>query len=211
MSLRNLRILVLLILALSIASYGQSLGDVARQTRAEHQKNGAIRTKVFTNDDIVREPEAPPEKASKDEVKDALSAAPADQFASPGKDEPKTAKTGERATKKPVNEREERELETEKRTQELNRVYVERILSLRKQLDAAQVEQAKLEQAKEDNSFQFRRTVGLSPYPSEYAEQQRVFNEKIEVQRNLINSLNSQLADAQEAARHAGVPHAYDY
>jgi hypothetical protein len=211
MSLRNLRILALLILALSIASYGQSLGDVARETRAEHQKNGAVRTKVFTNDDVVHEPEAAPEKASKDEVKDAPNSAPADQSASPGKDEPKTAKTGERPPKKPVNEREERELETEKRAQELNRVYVDRILTLRKQFDAAQLELVKLQQAQADNTYEFRRTVGLSPYPSEYAAQQNTFNEKIEVQRSLMKSLTSQLADAQEAARHAGVLHADDY
>jgi hypothetical protein len=197
MSLRNLRILALLILALSIASYGQSLGDVARETRAEHQKNGAVRTKVFTNEDIVHEPEAAPEKASKDEVKDAPNSAPADQSASPGKDEPKTAKTGERPPKKPVNE--------------LNRVYVDRILTLRKQFDAAQLELVKLQQAQADNTYEFRRTVGLSPYPSEYAAQQNTFNEKIEVQRSLMKSLTSQLADAQEAARHAGVLHADDY
>jgi len=222
MSLRNLRILALLILALSIASYAQSLGDVARQVRAEHQKPGVLHAKVITNEDLEREADAaPPENVSKDEDKDVAGSASAAQSASSAADptkgansaieEPKTGKNSDKAPKKPVNEREARELETEKRSQELNRVYVNRIIDLRKKIDTAQVELAKLQQAQADNNFEFRRTAGLSPYPSEYAAQQRTFNEQIEAQRNLINSLNFQLVDAQEAARHSGVPHAYDY
>jgi len=51
----------------------------------------------------------------------------------------------------------------------------------------------------------------MSPTYSEYESQQREFNTQIEAQKSLITSLNSQLDDAREAARHAGVPHATDY
>jgi hypothetical protein len=220
MSLRNLRILALLILALSIASYGQSLGDVARQARADQQRKGGTHARVITNDDLVRETDAtPPENDSKGENKDVVGSATqsasstgdSKKGAASEIDEPKTGKDGDQARKKPVNEREERELETEKRSQAINHVYVDRIVNLRKKIDNAQIELAKLQQAQADNNFQFRRTAGLSPYPSEYAAQQNEFNEKIEAQRTLINTLNAQLEDAHEAARHAGVPRAYDY
>ena len=39
----------------------------------------------------------------------------------------------------------------------------------------------------------------------------RFIDEQLEAERNRIVTLNSQLDDAHEAARHAGVPHAYDY
>lgn len=220
MSLRNLRILALLILAFSIASYAQSLGDVARQARAERQKKGTLHAKVITNEDIAREADAtPPEDVSKDEdvagktpdAQSATTAGAVKKETSSGIDEPKTGKESTQARKNQAKTREERELETEQRTQELNRVYVDRIVDLRKKIDTTQQELAKLQKAQSDNNFEFRRTAGLSPYPSEYAAQQQAFNEQIEAKRNLITSLNSQLADAQEAARHAGVPHAYDY
>jgi hypothetical protein len=41
-------------------------------------------------------------------------------------------------------------------------------------------------------------------------EQQQSFNEQIKTQTDLITSLSSQLDDAKEAARHAGVPNASD-
>ncbi len=45
MSLRWLRILAFLILAFSISSHAQSLGEVARQLRAERQQSGASHLK----------------------------------------------------------------------------------------------------------------------------------------------------------------------
>jgi hypothetical protein len=220
MSLRNLRILALSILALSISAYTQSLGDLARQVRAERARRGASHAKVFTNDDIASHEAnvARPAKADNDAAQDAPAneGQPTTQTGSSKEDEKKGAsaklddlKTGDKS-KKTLTEREERELETQKRTQEINQVYLDRIAGLRKQLKTAQFELAKLQQAQADNTADFRRTVGLSPFPSEYAQQQYTFNEQIEAQRNSINSLNSQVEDAQEAARHAGVPHATD-
>jgi len=221
MSLRNLRILALLILALSITSYAQSLGDVARQVRAEKQKKRAPHARVITNEDIATSPEpdkARTEDASKEAAKDAAKAATSDAPAAASPVDPAKQVTGAEAGgpkaaesgKKQPQTREEREAETERRTQELNRVYVDRIAAIRKQIETTQSELAKLQQAQLDNTGEFRRTAGLSPYPSEYAAQQQAFNEKIEAKRNLINSLNAQLEDAKEAARHAGVPHATD-
>ncbi len=104
----------------------------------------------------------------------------------------------------------EREHEIQKRSDEINKVYLDRIAALRTQINTARMELAKLQLDQVESTNDFKRSAGASPNIATYEEQQRQFNEQIEAQHNLIDSLKGQLEDAQEAARHAGVPHAYD-
>jgi chemotaxis protein histidine kinase CheA len=233
MSLHNLRMFALLILAFSISSYAQSptqsLGDLARQLRADRQTNGPSHARVFTNDDLDSPKPVPAPSSSDATLEDSpknledlpkngeavtaqapTSAEDAKKGTSQEVGEPKPAKSSKPTKKDPAKEREAQELETQTRTSEINRIYLDRIAALRQQLGTAQVELAKLQQLQLDSTYAFQRTLGVSPFPGEYEQQQRTFNEKIEAQRNLIAALNSQLEDAYEAARHAGVPHASD-
>jgi hypothetical protein len=202
MNLRCLRISVLLILAFSMPSYGQSLGDVARQIRAERQEQGS-HPAVITNDDLESTEPAPDvspyafQNETKNESEESAPAANSAESTS------KSAKGGKDSAK-------EREHEIQKRSDEINKVYLDRIAALRTQMNAARVELAKLQLAQVESTNDFHRTAGASPNIATYEDQQRQFNEQIEAQHNLIDSLKGQLEDAQEAARHAGVPHAYD-
>jgi hypothetical protein len=198
MSLRCLRIPALLVLALPLFAQTQSLGDAARQLRSERQQSGASHPKVYTNDDLARpSTEAAPAESA------AESNAPAEGSGS------KTAAAG-KSNSSPEKARAERELEIEKRTQEINKQYLDKIAAVRTQLAAAQAEVGRLQRDQVESTNQFQRTSGTAPSILEYQEQQRMFTEQIEAQRNLIVSLNSQLEDAQESARHAGVRHATD-
>ena len=44
----------------AVASYGQSLGDVARQTRQKEKAKGSAKKKVITNEDIPESPDLGP-------------------------------------------------------------------------------------------------------------------------------------------------------
>jgi hypothetical protein len=214
MSFHSLRIFVLLIFALSSCAYAQSLGEVARNARAERERNPTPRARVITNDDIAnQEPAAEPAQiSSKDEVKDqskgpAQAASSADHANADAENlKSSTDDDKARSTKKHETE----ELEIQKRTKEINQQYLEQIVTLRAQINTAQQDLTKLQQDQVESTNQFRRTLGVSPNPYTYEQQQRFFMEQIEAQHKLINSLNSQLEDAQESARHAGVPHVYD-
>lgn len=200
------RILGLLILAFSITSYAQSLGDVARQVRAERQQKGPSVTKVITNDDIVTgTSQMRTTNEGEESAPTANSADGTDKGVSSG-EEAKTANKKDDAAK----EREAQELETQKRTNEINKEYRDRIAGIRVKIDTAQTELVKLEREQIDSTNDFRRTSGISPSIPTYEQQQRAFSEQIQAQRNLITSLHSQLEDTQEAARHAGVPRALD-
>lgn len=221
----NLRlpVLALLLLSYPLFSHAQSLGDVAREVREEKQKSGSPRAKVITNDDL--EAPAPAEEVIAPE-KDASAAGPAVKDAAPkdaadatkpqteskqeadAKPEPRKAQNVKRD---PDKERELREIETQKRSDELNKRYTDRITDIHEQINAAQMQLAKLQSQQIFNTNEFKRTAGMSPTLNEYEAQQREFIEQIEAQKTLITSLNSQLEDAREAARHAGVPHASDY
>jgi chromosome segregation ATPase len=218
MNFRQLRILALLILAFPLSSYAQSLGDVARQLRSERQQSGSRHAKVITNDDIEsRKPAG--KHAAKDATQNATQDEPGKETAqasnsAEGKQETdsaadaKNAKSSAKAD--PAKEREARELELDKRSEEINKVYRERIATIRSQIATAQQELAKLQREQVESSNEFQRSYGTAPNIGTYEAQQRLFNEQIEAHRNLIGSLNSQLEDAQESARHAGVPHASD-
>jgi chromosome segregation ATPase len=207
MNLRGLRVPALLILAFSIPCHGQSLGDVARQIRAERQAKGTSHPTVITNDDI--ESTEPASAVSPNAFQDASQNATKDagaenaQAPSPAADLSKSANGANDSAK-------ERELEIQQRSDEINKVYLDRIAALRTQIDTAQTELARLQRDQVESTNDFKRTAGASPNIATYEEQQRLFNEQIEAQHNLIDSLRSQLEDAREAARHAGVPHAYD-
>jgi chromosome segregation ATPase len=212
MNLRYLRISALLILALPLACYAQSLGDVARELRSERQQSGTPPAKVITNDDIVsRKPaserKAAKNKTDKEDETEANSAAGAKQETESA-GEAEHAKSGSKTAQDPAKEREARELELDKRSEELNKVYRDRIAGIRAQISAAQQELARLERDQVESSNDFQRSAGTAPNIGTYEAQQRFFNDQIATQRSAITTLNSQLDDAEEAARHAGVPHA---
>ncbi len=227
----NLRlpVLALLIFSASLVVHAQSLGDVAREVRAEKRQSGAPHSKVITNDDIATPAnatgsvgkETPPADAT---TKDAPNkdAATKDEAPKPAaiegtrneteaKAEPAKEKRIEAKKEDPEKERELREAETRKRSEEINKSYTDRITKLHDQISTAQLLLAKLQAQQIDSTNEFKRTAGMSPTQNEYESQQRDFIAQIETQKSLITSLNSQLDDAREAARHAGVPHALDY
>jgi uncharacterized protein YukE len=199
MKLRCLPSLAVMILALSVCSQAQSLGDLARQLRAEHQQSGTPHTRVFTNDDIASSAPAPAPAASK-------SAAQAAAQIEAGKD----GLQGPPAAAQPAKSAKPAMSETDKRIDEINHRYLDRIAEIQKKINMAQAEVARLQQEQAANTFEYRRTLGVFPNPGAYVEQQQSFNEQIKTQTDLITSLSSQLDDAKEAARHAGVPNASD-
>lgn len=195
---RYLSALVLLV-ALPIFSHAQTLGEVAREARAERQKSGTEPTRVITNDDLATS--AP---AVKPTSKTADSANP-------------EAKPPERVKKDPDSDREEREAEFQRRTDAINQRYLERIATLREQINAARSEVAKLQNDEIDIANEYRKevapdTTGYVPPDATayYNTQMRACISTIANLNSLITSLNAQLADVQEAARHAGVLHATD-
>jgi hypothetical protein len=219
MKLCCFRIFALLIFAFSSFSYAQSLGEFARQARAERERNPIARSRVITNDDITSdEPTAGLTKdgldgTSKDAVRnDGKEPAPAEgsDVAEAGADKLKDGKDVSKAGRASAKERETEEAEIQKRTNEINRQYVDRVAALREKINTAQLDLAKFQRDQMESTNEFRRTLGVSPNPGTYDQQQRFFIEQITTQRGLINSLNSQLEDALESARHAGVPHVYD-
>jgi chromosome segregation ATPase len=226
----NLRLpfLALLIFSASLVVHAQSLGDVAREVRAEKQQSGAPHSKVITNDDIATsanapqsaEKEAPPADATITvaPTKDAATKETTKPAAIEGarneteaKAEPAKEKRIEAKKEDPEKERELREAETRKRSDEINKSYTDRITKIHDQISTAQLLLAKLQAQQIDSTNEFKRTAGMAPTLNEYESQQREFAAQIEIQKSLITSLNSQLDDAREAARHAGVPHALDY
>ncbi len=197
---RYLPALVLLVVTLPIFSRAQSLGDVARETRAEREKSGAQVATVITNDDLAK---SPPSVNEASETTSADSANP-------------KAKPDERK-KDSARDREEREAELERRTDAINQRYMERIATLREQINAARSEVAKLQKDEIDIANEYRKevapdTTGYVPPDATayYNTQMRACISTIANLNRLITSLNAQLADVQEAARHAGVPHATD-
>jgi uncharacterized protein YukE len=181
--------------ALPIFSHAQSLGDVAREARAERQKSGAQPARVITNDDLTKSPPSGNE-ASK---------TPA---ANSAKHE---AKPAESFKKDPASDREEQQAELQRRTDAINQRYTERIATLRGQLNAARAELGKL-QGSYEHIWELDR-YDQSQIAFRYQEM-LAFNqhltEVIETYTKLVSSLKSQLEDLQEEARHAGVPHATD-
>ena len=196
MNFHHLRIPALLLLVIPLCAHGQSLGDVARQTRAEQQQNGAPRLKVYTNDDIASPAGTASENSSQNNGAESAEA--------------KNSAGSKTAGKGSTSPEKQRELETEKRTEEINRQYLDRIKDIRAKIVDAQKDLARLQRDQVESTNEFRNTVGASPSIPQYQEQQKLFDAQIDEQRNAIANLNSQLEDAQESARHAGVPNAGD-
>ncbi len=174
----------------------QSLGEVARQHRAERQQSGSSARKVYTNEDLGAAAEAAPAK----DAEGAEEPSPAEPAASTTKAAEGSANGKDETAKK--------EAELQKRTLDINQRYTDKILGIRAQIATAKQEAERLQHDQIESTNQFRSTNGVSPSVYEYQEQQRQFQQQIETQRNLIATLGAQLEDAQEAARHAGVAHA---
>ena len=177
----------------------QSLGEIARQLRAERKQSGA-HPKVYTNDDLVgpsaSEATAESGKGSGEEKPEEPAATSAGK-ATAGKG---TAEDGEA----------KQEAEIEKREQEIKKQYLDRIAGIRKQIESAKQELERLQRDQIEGANQYRASSGASQPIYEYEAQQKTLTQQMDEQRSAITNLNSQLEDAQEAARHAGVPHATD-
>ncbi len=198
---RRLCLPALLVLATGVfaqplSDQSQSLGEVARQHRAERQQSGSSARKIYTNEDLGAAAEAAPAK----DAEDAEEPSPAEPAASTTKAAEGSANGKDETAKK--------EAELQKRTLEVNQRYTDKILGIRAQIATAKQEVERLQHDQIESTNQFRSTNGVSPSVYEYQEQQRQFQQQIETQRNLIATLGAQLEDAQEAARHAGVAHA---
>jgi len=205
MSHRRLYIPALLILAFPVFAHAQSLADLSRQVRAQQQQSGASNLKVYTNEDLTNSPSDTADN-SRQNGDQSAQAEPSAQ----GSGKTTGGKKSASGKSNPDKDAEARELEIQKRTQEINQQYLSRIAAIRAQIVAAQQTMAQLQRDQTESSFLFQRSSGTSPSIPEYQQQQALFNEQIEAQRKSIADLNSQLEDAQESARHAGVPHATD-
>lgn len=208
MSLRRLRIPALLLFVFPVFAHAQSLGDVARKVRAERQHSGAPQLKVYTNDDLISPASQLGETPS---LKEGNESAPPESSAEGANKPAGSEAAGSNSGTSPAKEREKQEKEIEKRTQEINQQYLDKIAALRAKIGEAQQLLARLQREQVESTNQYRASVGTNPSIPQYEQQQRMFQEQIEAQQNLITGLNSQLEDAQESARHAGVPHATDY
>lgn len=224
----RLPVLAFLILSIPLVSRAQSLGDVARAARAEKQTSGIPHARVITNDDISEPAVAHDTEARQDASAEESPAKEGDTAAKPAAATDKVdtaagkqddAAGAEPAKKKSVtpaktaqpSNAEQKEIELQQRTDEINKQYTDRITSLHDRINVAQAELAKLQRDQIESANDFRRTVGTAPSIPEYEAQQRTFNDQIEAHRKQVAELNSELEDAREAARHAGVPHASDY
>jgi len=207
-------VLALLILAFPLSSHAQSLGDIARQLRSERQQSGTSHTKVITNDDIESRESAQGKNAGKHAANDVATDAIQGESGKEGAENAEAAnaagKSSAKAVPDPTKEREAHERETERRSEEINKVYRDRIAAVRTQINIAQQELARLQRDQVESINQYQQSFGTSASIANYDAQQRLFIEQIEAHRTSISSLNSQLEDAQEVARHAGVPHASD-
>lgn len=196
-----LQVLALLVLVFPIFCNAQSLGEVARQTRADEQSKETS-ARVITNDDLANSaPTAKPTPPSEREENIAKSA--------PVESSKPTEENA--AQPAPAKDWKAQEDERQRRTDEINQRYLERIATLGEQLNTAQVELGKLQAS-------YQHLWELDGYDDAnfafHYQQMLNFNqhltEVIEAQQKLIASLKSQLENLQEEARHAGVPHAED-
>ncbi len=200
MLVRRLCLSAVLVMATGLfaqESADQPLGDVARQTRAEREQSGS-RRKVYTNDDFAGPAQA-------DSVADS-----ADSDEKPSQGEPAaSAKAAEPGAAAPDPKAKDggakKEDELQKRTQEMNKQYTDKVGDIQTQIATAKQDLERLQRDQVESTNQYRSSSGTLPSPYEYEEQQRQLQQQMENQRNAISGLNSKLEDAQEAARHAGV------
>ena len=211
MSLRRLCIPALLMLAYPVFAHAQSLGELSQQIRAERQQSGASNLKVYTNDDLTSHSSDATANESKQDGDQSAQAEPsAEGTGKTAGDKTTGGKKATGAKGNPDKEHEAQELEIQKRTQEINQQYLGKIAAIKAQIAAAQQSMLQLQRDQVESANLFRANSGTAPTISEYQQQQLLLSQQIEEQRNAIVSLNSQLEDAQESARHAGVPHATD-
>ena len=192
--LRRLCLSALLVMATGLfAQEDQPLGDVARHARSERQQR-VSRRKVYTNDDFTK-------PDSDDDTADS-NAQPSKTDAGASAAKPDSGAAASDATAKDDAKKDE---ERKKRNDDINKGYTDKIDEIRKQIAAAKQDLERLQRDQVESTNQFRSSNGTSPSYSEYQDQQRQIQQQMDNDRVQIASLNSQLEDAQEAARHAGV------
>jgi hypothetical protein len=184
----RLIVCVLVLSLVPLAVQAQSLGEVARQLRAERQQSGVRQGKVYTNEDLetpreMAEPATAPEEA-----------APA-----------ATAKAEEPAKGEAKEKKKTLEEEMKERDEELKQRYGKLLGDLRADIAKTEKELKKLQHDKVISTNQFRASNLTSPNVHEYEAQQRMFDEQIDAANRKLEQLRTHLQDAQEEARHAGV------
>ena len=196
--LRRLCLSALLVMATGLFaqdSADQPLGDVARHARAEREQR-VSRRKVYTNDDFT--------KPDSDDQTDT-----ADSNAQPSKtaDGASAAKpdSGAAASDATTKDDAKKDEERKKRNDDINKSYTDRVDQIRKQIAETKQDLERLQRDQVESTNQYRNSNGTSPSTYEYQEQQRQIQQQMDNDRNQLASLNAQLEDAQEAARHAGV------
>ena len=196
--LRGLCLSAVLIFAAGLfaqESADQPLGDVARHARTEREQSG-LQRKVYTNDDFTGSAQAgsADQADADDQPLDSEPAASA-----------KAAGPSPAASDAAKDDDAKKEQELQKRTEEINKQYTDKIADIRTEIATAKQDLERLQRDQAENANQVRNSNGTSASLYEYQEQQRQFQQQMENERNLIASLNAKLEDAQENARHAGV------
>ena len=213
MSLRCLRIPALLILALPL----RCPNAIARRSGAPAPCRAAAKRssqpKVYTNDDVASpSSEAAPADATIQPRKAGDPGAQPIPAEGTGKAS-RRARPPQPAKSKPSPEQSARarELELDKRTQEINQDYLDKI---------ARHTRADRRRAAGNRTASARPGGEHQSVPAHFRHQPvRIWNtrsssacstSRLQRSASLLVSLGSQLEDAQESARHAGVPHATD-
>lgn len=190
MTLRHVALLSCLIAASTSSLVAQSaLVDAARQARADRAQTP---THVYTNDDL--------------EALQPNFGEPATQSAEPTKEAMETAhKNGGAAAGSEASAEEKQEVELKKRAAEIDKHYRDRVQAVQQQIDNARREITRLERDRVESANQYRQSVGTNPGNLEFQQQLQTLNDQLQAQRDRITELQSELEDAREAARHAGV------
>jgi hypothetical protein len=187
-------------------SYAQSLGEVAREIRAEKQTSRVQQSKVVTNEDL--EKLAPTQEGDVTNEGGAKAPGGNGKPAVTATTQPAMTDRGDHPKQSAMEDRNAQERERQRRTEEINQSYMYRIAMLRDQIHAVELELAKLQE-----SYETRWDFPLSDIPFRESKAllfNRHVDDVMEEERKLIANLKSQLAATQEEARHAGVPHATD-
>jgi Skp family chaperone for outer membrane proteins len=198
-----LRVFFLLTVAVTTATaqvQTEPLGDVARELRAE--RAGKPKLKVYTNEDVStpKQPVSKVEQASAKSNKEAGDAEVATDEKSAKAESPKAE---EEAKVKAKDKAEEND--PEQRARAINQRYAEKIASIREKIAKAQDEISRIQRAQFASTAAYRQSLGTGPIETVYLQEQQAMSDQLDAQRKLIETLNTQLEDTKEEARHAGV------
>jgi hypothetical protein len=198
-----LRVFFLLTVAVTTATaqmQTEPLGDVARDLRAE--RAGKPKLKVYTNEDVsTRKPPVP--IVEEESAKSAKEAGDAEAATDEKRAKAESPKAEGEAKAKAKDKAEEND--PDRRAREIDQHYAEKIASIREKIAKAQDEILRIQRDQFDSTAAYRRSLGTGPIATVYLQEQEAMNDQIDAQKKLVETLNAQLEDTLEEARHAGV------